>query len=101
MKTDKLYLELQKAIENAPIIPPCQVTDPELWFGTEEDAKATRFRMAKNLCSRCPVIKECATFAIANQEMFGVWGGLDPRERQALRNRHKRGRPRINVKPFD
>lgn len=98
MKTDKLYLELQQAIENAPIIPPCQVTDPELWFGDEGDPMATRFRTAKNMCSRCPVIRECLTFALANDELYGVWGGLNPKERQALRVKHKRNAPKAHVK---
>jgi WhiB family redox-sensing transcriptional regulator len=100
MKTDKLYLELQQAIEKSPIIPPCQITDPELWFGNEDDSMSTRFRTAKNMCSYCPAIQACAAYAIANDEMYGVWGGLTPKERQQLRVKHKRQNPRVFVKTY-
>ena len=101
MKTDRLYADLQQAIEKSPIIPPCQVTDPDLWFGSEDEAMSTRFRTAKNMCSQCPAIKECLAFALANDELYGVWGGLSPKERQALRVQHKRNQPKAFVKPFD
>jgi WhiB family transcriptional regulator, redox-sensing transcriptional regulator len=100
MKKDKLYLELQQAIEKSPIIPPCQITDPDLWFGNEDDAASTRFRDAKNMCSYCPAIQACAAYAIANDEMYGVWGGLTPRERQLLRMKHKSNNPKVFVKTY-
>ena len=101
MKTEKLYQELQHAIEKSPIIPPCQITDPDLWFGSEDDALATRFRAAKNMCSYCPAIQACAAYAIESNEIYGVWGGLTPAERTALRDKHKRGRPSVYVKTYD
>lgn len=35
---------------------------------TQEDADA--------LCAGCPLIKQCYDFAVANDEQFGVWGGI-------------------------
>lgn len=101
MKKDKLYEALQQAIEESPIIPPCQITDPDLWYGSEDDPASTRFREAKKMCSYCPAIQACLTYALEAREQFGVWGGLSPAERDALLSKHKRGRPRITVRPYD
>jgi WhiB family transcriptional regulator, redox-sensing transcriptional regulator len=48
----------------------------------ERDLREAR---AKAICARCPVIRECAAYAIAAGERYGVWGGLSERERLALR----------------
>lgn len=39
-------------------------------------------KVAKAICRECPVRSECLDEAIANNEKFGVWGGLDTQERQ-------------------
>lgn len=80
------------AIDASPVIPPCQTTDPELWFASD-DPYATTYKVAKKLCERCPVRALCAEYAIANNEQFGVWGGLSPREREKFRATGQRGRP--------
>lgn len=95
MKVEQLYLELQKAIEESPVIPPCQVTDPEMWFGTEDES--IRFKAAKQLCTTCPAIQACANYALAANEQFGVWGGLSPMERDKLLSRRIKGRPTAKV----
>ena len=100
MKTEKLYLQLQDAIAKSPIIPPCQITDPDLWYGSEDEATATRYKEAKKMCSYCPAIQACATYAIEARELYGVWGGLSPLERDALITKHKRGRPKVYVKSY-
>jgi len=51
-------------------------------------------RQAKKLCESCPVITECAEYAINAMEPYGVWGGLSPRERVAVRGLG-RGRPKL------
>ena len=38
---------------------------------------------AKAVCARCPVQGACLEYGL--DEPFGVWGGLDPRERRKLR----------------
>jgi WhiB family redox-sensing transcriptional regulator len=96
---DQLYTKLEKAIKEAPVIPPCQVTDPELWFAERED-NGNHYRIAKKLCQQCPVVNECLEYAIKAGEQDGVWGGLAPRERQQIRNKHLKlnlkGRPRLS-----
>lgn len=91
MKPEQLYLTLAKAIAEADENPPCQTTDPEAWFGDHGDWATTR--AAKKLCATCPVINECATYAIAAFESHGIWGGLTAKERQQIRA-GKRGRPK-------
>ena len=34
---------------------------------------------------QCPVILECLFYGLVTQDKFGIWGGLSPRERNALR----------------
>ena len=90
-----LYEALYKAIEEAPSIPPCQVTDGDLWF-PESGGENFQFRIAKKFCSQCPVQKECATYAISEPELLGIWGGTTYKDRQKIRAQG-RGRPRISL----
>ncbi len=59
----------------------CRSTDPELWFPEKGGSVAD----AKRICASCPVQLECLAYALAVGEVnFGVWGGLDPRQRRRL-----------------
>ena len=59
----------------------CAQTDPEAFF----PAKGGSTREAKRICSGCEVRAECLEYALANEERFGIWGGLSERERRRLR----------------
>ena len=59
----------------------CAETDPEAFF----PEKGGSTREAKRVCSGCSVRAECLEFALANDERFGIWGGLSERERRRLR----------------
>lgn len=83
MKAKRLYLELQDAIENAPTIPPCQVTDPHLWFGSK-DSDTMDYNIAKRFCKQCPVRVECLEYALDAEESHGIWGGTTVRERDRI-----------------
>lgn len=88
MNAQQLYLKLQKEIEEAPIIPPCQTTDPELWFGiptADYESAAFSYKEAKKLCGFCPVQNTCLAYALEANEPEGVWGGLNPHERRKMR----------------
>ncbi len=39
------------------------------------------------MCTSCEVRVECLDYALANDERFGIWGGLSERERRRLRRR--------------
>jgi len=94
---EHLYMKLLAAIDKAPSIPPCQTTDPEIWYSDKEDVGLT-YRLAREFCGQCPVMHQCANYAIEAGETDGVWGGLTPRERLKLRaadNRVKKYNRRI------
>ena len=44
-------------------------------------------RAAKRICQTCTVQTECLEYALANDERFGIWGGLSERERRRLKRR--------------
>ena len=61
----------------------CAETDPEAVF----PEKGGSTREAKKICTGCEVKAECLEYALANDERFGIWGGLSERERRRLRRR--------------
>ena len=61
----------------------CAQTDPEAFF----PEKGGSTRDAKRICSGCEVKSECLEYALANDERFGIWGGLSERERRKLKKR--------------
>lgn len=61
----------------------CAQTDPEAFF----PEKGGSTRDAKRICTGCEVKAQCLEYALANDERFGIWGGLSERERRKLRKR--------------
>jgi WhiB family redox-sensing transcriptional regulator len=65
----------------------CRHVDSAVFFAPDgerppqRDARETR---AKAICGGCPVIHQCAAYAIRYSERYGIWGGLSERERAAL-----------------
>jgi WhiB family redox-sensing transcriptional regulator len=59
----------------------CAQVDPEIFFPPGDDP-ATE---ARRICAHCPVRRPCLDYALAAGEEYGIWGGLDPEERRALR----------------
>ena len=59
----------------------CAETDPEAFF----PEKGGSTREAKRVCMGCTVRAECLEAALANDERFGIWGGLSERERRRVR----------------
>lgn len=64
--------------------------NPDLWFADNQTDRG-HIEIAKWLCRRCPVRVECLDHALRNNEMYGVWGGLTPRERSKRRATSRRG----------
>lgn len=58
----------------------CIGQDPEIFFPTGRDTR--EYRTATALCKRCPVTKDCLSYARQNS-LLGVWGGVLIRTRQA------------------
>ena len=44
-------------------------------------------RKAKAVCGRCPVSLACLAFALESRTEFGIWGGLNGKERRRLLRR--------------
>jgi WhiB family redox-sensing transcriptional regulator len=59
----------------------CAQTDPEAFF----PEKGGSTREAKRICQGCEVKDMCLDYALANDERFGIWGGLSERERRRLK----------------
>lgn len=53
---------------------------PEDSYGLSGDY-FTEKRLAMEICSRCPVKKLCADYALTNREPYGIWGGTTPTDR--------------------
>ena len=61
----------------------CAQTDPEAFF----PEKGGSTREAKRVCLSCDVRVECLEYALAQDERFGIWGGLSERERRRLKRK--------------
>lgn len=59
----------------------CLDADPEAFF----PEKGGSTREAKRICAVCDVREECLEYALANDERFGIWGGMSERERRRLK----------------
>ena len=64
----------------------CKNADPIIFFVNKGDTGIE----AKKLCEKCPVKQACLDFAIETHERFGIWGGMNFRERNAELRRRKK-----------
>ncbi len=66
----------------------CKGSDASLFFGPHrfepKRDRESREAIAKSICAECPVRPECLEHALAAGEHFGIWGGLNERERRTL-----------------
>jgi WhiB family transcriptional regulator, redox-sensing transcriptional regulator len=60
----------------------CTQTDPEIFFPPKGD----QGEEARRICGQCPVRVQCLAYAVAADEEFGIWGGLNRAERVHLRD---------------
>lgn len=72
----------------------CVDADPDIFFSINEDGNELYDRkglkLAKQLCSICPIQEACFKYAVDN-DLQGIWGGMTRRERFAkLANRPKK-----------
>ena len=57
------------------------------------------YEQARALCKMCSVRRECLEYALVNNEIIGMWGGLTPNERKTvLWNRRHPNAPRTKAK---
>lgn len=59
---------------------------PDLYYPDDEHGLALHHvKLAKQACSKCPLLYMCGTYAVKYKEEYGVWGGMSPGERKRLR----------------
>lgn len=64
----------------------CRDEDPELFFTNGSGAAATsQNNAAKAVCRRCPVERQCRTWALDSDLPYGVAGGMTADERRVAR----------------
>lgn len=62
----------------------CRSVDPEIFFPISEHPTCDAVRLARSICSTCPVREPCLGWALTNQP-YGIAGGYTTDERTALR----------------
>ena len=69
----------------------CQSADPDLFFPISSVGPAERqIARAKKICAGCAVRSECLEFALSHDQVYGIWGGTTPEDRQRDRRRKRR-----------
>lgn len=58
---------------------------PDMWFPSM--GEVGEYAAARRTCSTCPVRLACLAYAISNNEVWGIWGGLNRAERANLAGR--------------
>jgi WhiB family transcriptional regulator, redox-sensing transcriptional regulator len=60
----------------------CRTADPEIFFPVSAHGPGREdIALAKAICGRCPVRRQCLQFALATHQVHGVWGGTTEEER--------------------
>ncbi len=73
----------------------CRQYDNVLFFGEDGESeleKQARESRAKAVCRSCPVLEPCLEFAMETNQKYGIWGGLNDKERASLKRRRARAR---------
>ncbi len=69
----------------------CVSADPDLFFPISSAGLGERqIAEAKMICAGCQVRQECLDFALAHDQVYGIWGGTTPEDRQRERRRKRR-----------
>ena len=69
----------------------CLSADPDLFLPLSSTGPGERqIARAKMICAGCQVRQECLEFALAHDQVYGIWGGTTPQDRQRDRRRQRR-----------
>jgi hypothetical protein len=71
----------------------CRQSQTDLWYPEKGANCVTTARKAKQICDTCPVQKRCRDYALAYDEHWGIWGGINfgqtrAKDRDQLRTQH-------------
>lgn len=77
----------------------CRGMDPDIFFpdnrGGAQDLD--RWGPARRICAPCPVRDKCLQTALDDNETAGVFGGMTPTQRKAMRQRNPRNSTETKV----
>jgi WhiB family redox-sensing transcriptional regulator len=67
----------------------CLDENPELWFPSARIpyVQAEQVATAKAICGRCKAVEACLEYALTTGQNYGIYGGLDEKERRKLARR--------------
>jgi WhiB family transcriptional regulator, redox-sensing transcriptional regulator len=69
----------------------CLSADPDLFFPISSAGPAEKqISRAKMICADCDVRQQCLEFAMSHDQVYGIWGGTTPEDRQRERRRQRR-----------
>ena len=69
----------------------CLSADPDLFFPISSVGLGEQqIARAKMICAGCQVRQECLDFALGHDQVYGIWGGTTPEDRQRERRRKRR-----------
>jgi WhiB family redox-sensing transcriptional regulator len=71
----------------------CRYEDPDLFFPAGNGREFQhQIDEAKAVCRRCPVMAACGAWALTTNQDTGVWGGMSPDERRAIKKHAARAK---------
>jgi len=76
----------QAACQGAPM----SVMFPKGTYGGQRGGKPPDYSVGRYLCATCPVKGLCLDHALEHNERHGMWGGMDPKERDAEKRKRYR-----------
>ena len=73
-KAQQSWYTLNKALNRLSVADvPCK-QEPHFYVDAPEDVSED---FAEELCSGCPLLKKCYDFAVASEQEWGIWGGIN------------------------
>lgn len=82
----ELVAEQKPAVE-------CQEMNPAYFFADpldeEEPFGRSERAIAVSACQRCPIRRECLEYAMDTKQLYGVYGGYIPAQRETIRMRRE------------
>ena len=88
----QLWNKMNDTISELPQQVSCRDSDPDAWFPDDDNPKAAHYANVKKLCAACPIQAMCLEYAMTNNELHGIWGGLTPRDRFNLNKKIRRAK---------
>lgn len=63
----------------------CTTADPETFFPSVSGGNLNAIKAAKAVCGDCATRTACLEYALADRDLYGIWGGTTEAERDKLR----------------